>query len=904
MTRTEWEQVWSAYQSATELRPEERAAFLERTLADSALRQKAHELLAELEAGEMSQASTAGADEPASSWHFLGKSLGRFALVAPIGRGGMGEVYRALDTDLHRNVAIKCIAGRRLGSPDAVSKFVREARMASALNHPGIVTVYEVIRTADTVAIAMELAEGETLRKMCGTPQPAAKVIGWGRQIAEALAASHAAGLVHRDIKPENLMLRNDGVIKVLDFGLARRHAEMEEQRDDGVAGTLRYMSPEQALGAELSPATDVFSLGIVLYELAAGVHPFAASDRGNSTMTVAQAIASSKAAPRLSAAARVPAAFDGLVASMLSADPAGRPAAQDVALNLETLGRPRSRRWIWPAAAVLVAAAGAWFVSRFAPPGAAQLRMTPFTTLQGAETQPAFSPDGSQIAFVWNGEDENSKSIYIKTIGSDQVRRLTSSSLEDSSPAWSPDGREIAFLRMGPGSPRADVMLVSASGGEPRKVARCTSPEAALRPLAWHPDGKDVLLRAGYKDGIILWRIPVGPEPGKPFTPCDDRCMDEAPTLAPNGSAFAFVRRDGIHYSVCTVKADGSGQACTPTPSRIVGLAWTANSHSILYAAPTGLWRVPLRSGKFGTAVRIAEGRFEGLAGDTAGRRFAFTRIYSDLNIWRMRTDGSRQERLIASSGEDSEPDYSPDGRRILFRSDRHGSLELYTANSDGSAPVRLTSIGGLVGSARWSPDGRSIAFETTSPAAKYVNVYLVPTSGGAAQRITDDGAGYMAPAWSRDGGALYYAMGRLATWKMAFPQGKPDKVQAFAAMDIVESADGQYMYCMQRMGGPGVWRQKLPNGELEMLSGTEKAHYRGFALASNGVYFTEPSGRPVLYFREERTGQVRRVANLPGHLSRGPRTFALSPDGQSLLYTSEDLAIADIVLFEGIED
>jgi Tol biopolymer transport system component len=903
VTRTEWEQVWSAYQASADLQPAERAAFIERTLADASLRERVWELLSELDGGDTDEVAPARDDNTSASWHFLGQSLGRFELVAPIGSGGMGEVYRALDTDLHRNVAIKCIAGHRLGSPDAVSKFIREARMASALNHPGIITVYEVIRTADTVAIAMELAEGETLRKVCGTPQPAAKVIRWGRQIAEALAASHAAGLVHRDIKPENLMLRPDGVIKVLDFGLARRHAEIEEHRDDGIAGTLRYMSPEQALGAELSPATDVFSLGIVLYELTGGKHPFAdASGRGNSTMTVAQAIASSAAAPRLSEVApRIPAALDSLVAAMLSADPAARPSAQEVAMQLEVIERPPTRWWMWAAAALVpFLCLSIWLVSRPGAPKPVHLATTPFTALQGAESQPAFSPDGSQIAFVWNGDDEGVKHIYIKPIGEDKVRQLTFGNVDHLAPVWSPDGSQIAFLQSGPGNPNADVMVVKTAGGELRNLGQCRNPENASRPLAWDPSGKFLLTRKYYKRQLVFWRVSVETGESTPLYKASVRHGDEGATFSPDGSAFASVKREGAHYSVCLGPPEGATTGCVPTTSKVSGLAWGPDARSILYADLDGLWRVPVDGGRLGRATRIAEGQFAGLAGDSRGRRFAYSRIYSDLNIWRIRIDGGHPERLIASSGEDREPAYSPDGKQILFASNRHGPVELFLADADGSNVRQLSSLNGEAGSGAWSPDGRSVAFEGATPQTRFFNIYVVPAVGGMPRRLTDDSHVSLMPSWSRDGRWIYYSRGTLSTAKIQVSSGEEQQVLTLPGIDLQESADAKEVLFMYRMVKPGIWRQNIDTGEKVLLSGTEDAHYRGWALASNGIYFTRDGERPALYFRDERSDAVRRIATLPGHLAFGPRTFALSPDGQWLLYTSEDLAIADIMLME----
>ena len=219
--------------------------------------------------------------EPPASRLPNGTSLGRFVITGFVGQGGMGRVYSAHDPDLDREAALKVITLK--AETSSSERFIHEAQAASALNHPNIVTVYEVIRSGPTVAIAMELVNGTSLRHHCGTAQPVQKVALWGGQIAHALAEAHARGIVHRDIKPENLMLRPDGYIKVLDFGLARR-AGVEREDDELALGTLGYMSPEEIEQRPITAASDIFSLGVVLYELASGTNPFRGESAGATT--------------------------------------------------------------------------------------------------------------------------------------------------------------------------------------------------------------------------------------------------------------------------------------------------------------------------------------------------------------------------------------------------------------------------------------------------------------------------------------------------------------------------------------------------------------------------------------------------------------------------------------------
>src|SRR6185437_6235667 len=279
MAPAEWDQIFELFHAAREKSGGERVVWLDTACGENtALRKAVEELLKEDEAasGFLSEPLLGlRSSEPRGRRIVPGQQFGRYSIVALIGRGGMGEVWSAHDTDLDRPVALKFLYSEALAGLDT-RQIIHEARTASALNHPGIVTIHEVVQSESMLAIAMELVEGTPLRELCGKPLPIAEVIAIGQQIAEAIAAAHACGTIHGDIKPENILLRRDRYVKVLDFGLARKVAT-ETLASGGIPalGTLRYMSPEQARGEPLTPATDIFSFGLVLYELATGKHAF-----------------------------------------------------------------------------------------------------------------------------------------------------------------------------------------------------------------------------------------------------------------------------------------------------------------------------------------------------------------------------------------------------------------------------------------------------------------------------------------------------------------------------------------------------------------------------------------------------------------------------------------------------
>ena len=279
MKSEEWNRLIDLFHQAREKSGRDRAMVLDASCGDNAvLRQAIEELLREDEAanGYLSEPLLKSLrSEPALKTIVSGQRVGRYITLALIGRGGMGEVWSAQDTDLDRIVALKFLNPETFAGLDS-QQITREAKAASALNHPRIVTIHEVVQHGAIPALVMELVEGTSLREVCGRPMPFTEVLAIGVQIAEALAAAHASGTIHGDIKPENILLRPDGNLKLLDFGLARKvTTEAIASGSAPTLGTLRYMSPEQARGEVLTPASDTFSLGLVLYELLAGRHAF-----------------------------------------------------------------------------------------------------------------------------------------------------------------------------------------------------------------------------------------------------------------------------------------------------------------------------------------------------------------------------------------------------------------------------------------------------------------------------------------------------------------------------------------------------------------------------------------------------------------------------------------------------
>jgi predicted ATPase/predicted Ser/Thr protein kinase len=346
MTQPDFREIERLYHAALEVAGADRSDFLRRACGGNlTLRREVESLLAANDnAGEFidtpalaDAAAWVAADKSAEP--FIGGRIGAYDVVSLLGRGGMGEVYLAHDSRLGRKVAVKLLRPALTGHADATRRFEQEARAASSLNHPNIVTIYEIGEFDDRRFLAMEFVEGQSLSALMGGSAPIERVARIGAQLAQALATAHAAGIVHRDIKPENVLLRGDGYVKLLDFGLARllpaaRTSLMETANDTAanmILGTPRYMSPEQARGEIAGTASDVFSLGVVLYELATGAHPFEAG----STLGLLLAIASRETPNPKQFAPHLPARFERLLLRMLAKPEADRPAAADVEREL-----------------------------------------------------------------------------------------------------------------------------------------------------------------------------------------------------------------------------------------------------------------------------------------------------------------------------------------------------------------------------------------------------------------------------------------------------------------------------------------------------------------------------------------------------------------------------------------
>jgi Tol biopolymer transport system component len=863
----------------------------------------------------------------------------------------MGEVYRARDSRLGREVAIKVLPAERMADEGRRRRFVQEARAASALNHPNIVTIHEIESAEGIDFIVMELVPGQTLDGLIPKHgMSLGEALRVAIPMADGLAAAHARGIVHRDLKPANVIVTREGVVKVMDFGLAKLVTDEADDtgetlttasrpsgltRPGAVTGTAGYMSPEQATGGKADARSDIFSFGAVLYEMVTGRRAFSGKTVSE---TLTAVVRDQPKAPK-DLVPGIPDALERLILRCLRKEPERRfQHVTDVKVELQEIkeesdsaavapatASARRRRAVWGAAglvALLIASAAvAWLwrsrVEPFPP-----ARVAPLTALPGYEDSATFSPDGQQIAFSWNGEKADNHDIYVKLIGSSELHRLTTDPAPDWAPAWSPDGRRIAFVR-GSSPPEFALHLVSPLGGPDRKLGGF--PVIPLG-LSWSPDGRWLAAaRAGPNeetapDARSIYHVPVdGGEP-RPLTRPPPGGRHRAPALSPDGRRLAYATcLSQIMMEPCDVDVVELGPDLVPTgPARrltrqglgIWRIAWLPDGRSLVYDTEVGpdvfyLWRVGIDGRRPPQRLEVAGVGARSPA--ISGSRLAFNRSLTDVDIVRL-TPGRPPESFVASTLWDGSCQFSPDGRRIAFESMRSGErMEIWLAGADGKDPVQLThGPGRWQRSPAWSPDGRRIAFDSQGEDGRW-DIWTIDVEAGAPRRLTQDLGDENNPSWSRDGRWVYFSAqheGKGGVSRIPAAGGVEERVVRLDTTGTVgaqESPDGRtlfFSWTYSATFGLPLLAQPLAGGParklLECVAGP-----RAYTVAEGGVYYAACGQGPDkrLHRLDLATGKDSVIGTLEKYRS----SITVSPDGKTILYTSETRSGSDLMLVEG---
>jgi eukaryotic-like serine/threonine-protein kinase len=774
----------------------------------------------------------------------LPERIGPFVISGTLGAGGMGVVYRARDSRLHRDVAIKVVL--KAGT-EAAARFTREAQAASALNHPNIVTVYDVGVHDDVPYIVSELVDGTSLRTLQErAPLPIREVLDLAVQMAEGLAAAHAAGIVHRDFKPENVMVTHEGRVKILDFGLAlvgtrdglTAPLDVTQTIAGVIQGTVPYMSPEQARGSVVDYRTDQFSLGLTLFELVTGRRAFQKE-------TVAQTLAAilqdePEAIPTLNP--RVPVPLRWLVDRCLAKDPRQRyESTTDLARELRTLrdrlsefstgsdvaapATPRRRPILVVAAAVALSAAVAIgaFAGRLGVAAVQRLdryRFTPFATDAGYQSSPAWSPDGKTLAYV--AAVDGVLQVFTKAVGSPLRAQVTHAMFDCQDPFWSPNGTRLYYVSLA--RDRYGLWSTSTVGGDPELVM-----ENVLR-AAISPDGKILaLMRASdneYGGANTLWlSSPPGNAPTRYTRGAfgDHRFFESRLSFSPDGSKIGLMTQNSAVPEFWVIPlADENPRLVSSRPDLpnfAAPFSWLPDSRHIVSAMPfprpgVHLWLSDTTSSD--ERLITASG---GVENDPAvspdGTHMATAFQQANYDVLQISLDQVTPVPVLSSARNEMDPAWSSAGSQLAYTTDRSGADEIWLRSQNGEFERPLVTAADfgetqthILSAPAFSPDGQRIAyFRQGSDGGR---IWISPVAGGPPVVLWRSDSAQDLPNWSPDGAWIVYPQnsgGKMGKWSLAKTRVGAKAAPQVLAPDIVPLS-------------PVKW---APNGEWIAFDGRE---------------------------------------------------------------------------------
>ena len=800
-----------------------------------------------------------------------GTRLGSYEITAKLGEGGMGEVFRARDTRLERDVAIKVLPPTLAADADALSRFEREAKAVAALSHPNILAIFDFGREGAIAYAAMELLDGETLRtRLAAGALPPRKALELAAQVAQGLAAAHDKGIVHRDLKPENLFLTRDGQVQILDFGLARQSeaggsksqlfaAPTQAGSALGTApgtvlGTVGYMSPEQVRGELADSRSDIFSLGVVLYEMLTGKRGFA---RQSSVETMAAILRDEP--PEIEALGeRHSPALARLLQHCLEKRPEERfQSARDLAFDLRSLaggGSAVERSGVAPSSALaparrsspgwalplLLLAAGlvaGWLAGSRRPgpggaaAGALQLSFRQLTKVPGGEGAPTLSPDGE--TFIYVKRDGGDQDLFAQRVEGSTAIALTADCAEnDFDPAFSPDGRSVAFRSDCGGG---GIFVMGATGESRRRVA-----DFGYQP-AWSPDGRRIAFwglrgRSFQRD---LWSVAADgstPATESAVSLVDDPALDWSPVYSGDGRWLYFISTRGGTFNYWRFPVDaatgerrGEPEPVT-APSSWGGRFELSRDGRLLVFADRNIETEILRAALDPAGLRFTAPPASVFSGSFVlreqnqspdGAWLLFTNEDLPQQIHLVRPDGSGY-RQLTEGDRNRQADFSPDGAWIVFQTTR-GEHSLAAIRPDGGGWQPLP-VGPGFATPRWSPDGSTISgFDNNK------NAMLVDVRGGLAGATVRElppvapGVLFWPVAWSADGALL---------------AGRATRAGQIGDIVVRDMATGTYRELTGSAGAPedfnlvfignrhvvsisgsGLWVRDVASGEAKML-------------------------------------------------------------------------------------
>lgn len=875
-----------------------------------------------------------------------GAKFGPYEILSMLGAGGMGEVYRARDTALGRDVAIKILHPGSLNDADLLHRFRQEAQAAASLSHPNILAIYQVGEHEGTPYIVSELLEGRSLREwLLAGKIPLRKTMECAMQIADGLAAAHERGIVHRDLKPENIFFTRGGHAKILDFGLAKftRPKPLSVESNAFtltlgsapglVLGTVGYMSPEQVRAMPVDSRSDVFSFGLILYEMLSGKNVFFRSTAADTMSAILK-----EDPPELHSSDNgVSPALDRIVRRCMEKEPADRfqsvrdlsfalqavttsatttlPASQEKPLPYENRGRSLRTIALVATGCLLMGSAVTWFALRAAHPGhGGTLTITEVSRLtheSGFSDRPTWSPDGAMLAFSSNRS--GNFEIYVRRIEGGQEVNITNDPAQDIQPAFSPDGSSIAFvstrssrtgmIRIAPNigfepvTYGGDVWVVPALGGPARRLV-----QDANFPV-WSPDGKKVAYVSGIDDHRSILEIPAEGGPVRSvLSGAGSKWQIIRVRYSPQGGWFIFETWDQRLLLMPT--SGGSPREIL----RGTSPAWDSSGKLLYYEKPELLGGTRLESVKFDEAsggisgppqsLGVMTGILRDLAVSRGGQQFVVTERQESLNLTRLPlavgdgTPGGAEEELHHGDVRDRYPSFSPDGQQIAFVDTRLGDQEIWILNLGTGRRERLRLPRPELGAnfAFWSRDGRRIAV-TVFEADEKTSIWLASVDGSASEEVVAAKPTLRGGPFSPDGRSLVYTYrkdGSFQVFTIDLANGQERQLTFSKAdkYDPIWSPDGKWAVYSSNQGGPccQIWKTPAAGGEEQRLtSGYDRIRHLSFSPDGYWLYL-QPNHLNV-YRMPFSGGPRQQVTRFPeaGLFLEEP---TLSPDGKWLVY------------------